>query len=921
VLNSDALLRIKASVSGVETVAGLGRELNKTAEAAARSVQPFERLQLTLRNTGSVVAGIGLDRLGQTLQQWGATALAAGERGFLLERRIKALAGAQGETQRLTQFSTAAAQRYGLSQLDAADAVANLYGRLRPMNVSLTDIEKTFNAVNNVSRLAGLTMYDTKEAFRQLGQAMGSGRLQGDEFRSIMERMPQIGVAIAQAFNKIAQSKGLKQISRENANAMIEEVKIGEARQIEIIKDSARRKITEMENGEKRQTDAIRREADQRIEVLQKESDRQIEEINRRYQRQEQLLSDYFQDIEDQERRSASDQLDSQLKTIDERYEAQRLSIEREMDARRDAIQQDQSLSDDARRQYMYQLQDQNRNILNQLRDQQDAENNVLRDAYDQRMKERGRQLRDEQQQRRQALDDAQREEVEKIQDGINQQKMVIDQQIEERMQILRTGMENEKQLIEKGATEQVETTKKASEAMKASINERVEVTVADLKRLASEGKLTTDILLKAMDELANVQVPPPTALDRFRASLGDLSKTIGDSLLPTLTPFVEGLTKLINLFPQLPEPVRAVAVGVGLLAGGLVALGIALAPLVFVLQGVVALFSTLAGLKLAATVAGYLGALQPFLAWIGSTFVPTLLAFFSGPAGWTVLAVAAVVTMVALFREPIWKFLTWLGEQFAKIPQTLAGMGEALKNTLLGVLTWLQENTAGFFQGFLEGMNTMLTAVGDALRAGITSAWDWIKKRAEDLQKFFTKIPENIGKAFKTAFDVALKAIRGAINTVIQMAGNAVNAFIQSVNTMIARINSMSARVGISLVYVPLVQIPQFAKGAYVTGPTLAMFGERRPEYAIPDDKMARASLNYLQGARGGAVLNSTPRTAASGGGSVSVSVKTGDVIQMPGMAEPMMLVSDGAAMVRAAVAQTLNLLNSSEGRIAGAF
>ena len=435
--------------------------------------------------------------------------------------------------------------------------------------------------------------------------------------------------------------------------------------------------------------------------------------------------------------------------------------------------------------------------------------------------------------------------------------------------------------------------------------------------------------LIEGLTKLVQFFGEMATRVLRNTIVIGGLSFAVGSLVGPllTATAVIGGFMSLVTInrwlsgiaiLAQIPGPLRLIGVA-------LAAIGLASTPLGNVITALSTMLFIFQGIKL---VLGGVGLVQPFItaltglaAWIGSTFVPTLLAFFSGPAGWTVLAVAAVVTMVALFREPIWNFLIWLGEQFAKIPETLAGMGEALKNTLLGVLTWLQENTAGFFQGFLEGMNTMLTAVGDALRAGITLAWDWIKKRAEDLQKFFTKIPENIGKAFKTAFDVAVKAIRGAINAVIQAAGNAVNAFIQSVNNMIARINSMSARVGISLVYVPQVQIPQFAYGAYVTKSTVAEFGERRPEYAIPDDMMARASLNYLQGARGGAVLNSTPRTAASGGGSVSVSVKTGDVIQMPGMAEPMMLVSDGAAMVRAAVAQTLNLLNSSEGRIAGAF
>jgi hypothetical protein len=77
---------------------------------------------------------------------------------------------------------------------------------------------------------------------------------------------------------------------------------------------------------------------------------------------------------------------------------------------------------------------------------------------------------------------------------------------------------------------------------------------------------------------------------------------------------------------------------------------------------------AVLAGIGFASIVAGWqtvaivaFGAIKTaiagFLTWVGATFIPALLAFFSGPVGWTVLAIAAVIAMAIAFREPIMNF------------------------------------------------------------------------------------------------------------------------------------------------------------------------------------------------------------------------------------------------------------------------
>ncbi len=72
--------------------------------------------------------------------------------------------------------------------------------------MSLRDIESTFVGFNAVAKLSGISTAGASAAFTQLAQALGSGVLRGDEFRSISEQVPGLLTAIAQETG-IAQGK------------------------------------------------------------------------------------------------------------------------------------------------------------------------------------------------------------------------------------------------------------------------------------------------------------------------------------------------------------------------------------------------------------------------------------------------------------------------------------------------------------------------------------------------------------------------------------------------------------------------------------------------------------------------------------------------------------------------------------------
>jgi tape measure domain-containing protein len=184
--NMDAILRVttKGDASGLISVAqGLGR----ITSGAQQSRQAIDRLFVGL---SSATAGVGVGLMGKSF-------LDAGIAADMNTRRVQALATAYGEVQQVGVVASQAAGQFGLSTINASNAVADLYGRLRPMGISLAEIETIFYGINKAAMALGMSTLDVSETMRQLSQALGSGKLQGDELRSIMERMPAVGQAVA----------------------------------------------------------------------------------------------------------------------------------------------------------------------------------------------------------------------------------------------------------------------------------------------------------------------------------------------------------------------------------------------------------------------------------------------------------------------------------------------------------------------------------------------------------------------------------------------------------------------------------------------------------------------------------------------------------------------------------------------------
>gem|GEM_PF-2173226 len=196
---------------------------------ARNAAQQLRSLQAQSQQAQSAFEQLKRAAAGLALIQIGRQAIQAAASFNDLQLRLRLLTAQYGETTRVQRFATESARRFGLSNREAAEGVTNIYARLRPLGVSLKDIQTTFTGFNTVARLSGTNAVEASAAFTQLAQALGSGRLQGDEFRSISEQVPGILVAISQETGVAAGS--LKEYAAEGK--LTSEVVIAALRRIE----------------------------------------------------------------------------------------------------------------------------------------------------------------------------------------------------------------------------------------------------------------------------------------------------------------------------------------------------------------------------------------------------------------------------------------------------------------------------------------------------------------------------------------------------------------------------------------------------------------------------------------------------------------------------------------------------------------
>ena len=174
---AEAVVRLRVDASGAT------RALNGVQ-------QKTNALQKSFGGLRTALAGIGLTVVARQAVNASATF-------DKLKIRLGLLTKESGSFAKSLQIAKDAQKAFGLSTIEALEGVTDITARLAPLKVGVEDIRTVFFGFNTAAKLAGASAVESSNAFRQLAQALGSGRLAGDEFRSVSEQVPTVLAPIA----------------------------------------------------------------------------------------------------------------------------------------------------------------------------------------------------------------------------------------------------------------------------------------------------------------------------------------------------------------------------------------------------------------------------------------------------------------------------------------------------------------------------------------------------------------------------------------------------------------------------------------------------------------------------------------------------------------------------------------------------
>lgn len=194
--------KLQQATSGVDKLSNAAKKAQGSVTQASNNIRKFgQTSSQASQGTNQFAKGLK-DLVAQlaavTLATVGVqkSLSAAFERGTA-EKRLQNLTMSTAEYEQSLRLAKIAAADFGMTQTEATKSLGDVYSRLKGVGYGLTEVNEIYRGFNTIAAQSGVAAADASGAFLQLSQALGSGKLQGDELRSILERMPQLAQAIA----------------------------------------------------------------------------------------------------------------------------------------------------------------------------------------------------------------------------------------------------------------------------------------------------------------------------------------------------------------------------------------------------------------------------------------------------------------------------------------------------------------------------------------------------------------------------------------------------------------------------------------------------------------------------------------------------------------------------------------------------
>lgn len=210
--DSQINVRIVGSSSGAEQALdrvakkaenALGKDVTASMEAIKSKAQKIFGVEIpsimnAAKNGAAFgAAAIGIEAAGRAMKDMAVSAVQTTDQLTQIRARINLINDGSQSTAEIMDKIYSAANRSRGSYLDMADSVAKLNMLAKDAFSSNDEAIYFVEQLNKQFKISGASVEETTSAMYQLTQAMAAGKLQGDEFHSIMENAPMLAQSIA----------------------------------------------------------------------------------------------------------------------------------------------------------------------------------------------------------------------------------------------------------------------------------------------------------------------------------------------------------------------------------------------------------------------------------------------------------------------------------------------------------------------------------------------------------------------------------------------------------------------------------------------------------------------------------------------------------------------------------------------------
>lgn len=226
---------------------------------------------------------------------------------------------------------------------------------------------------------------------------------------------------------------------------------------------------------------------------------------------------------------------------------------------------------------------------------------------------------------------------------------------------------------------------------------------ISDYRKLSKEVSNSNGVVDKYNKTMRNTS---EFSVQEFKSSLNSLSISLGQKLLPTLTPVIKGLTSMVNRFAKLPSPVKnSILVLTGLAAIlGPMTIGIAaLITSIGKIRGVLTGLSIAKKIKDIANSFKLLTILNPTTLGIGA-----------------VIALGAAFVLAYQKIKPFREFINGIGKGIMNSLRPVINMvgtiGNSLKKLFNAMKSYFSENGLSFLQAFANVFKVVAISIGASM-------------------------------------------------------------------------------------------------------------------------------------------------------------------------------------------------------------